>query len=150
MNGEGASRVNAFIWAFNLPGFDELAREFLVRGGRFAGFPAEERLFRLIIAARHTPVSIVWHALGCEPASLLPGHMGNMLLHPREIAHAQEQAARAYAGTSAHALLDAARRYCSASIYDDTLRDVIGFLPDGLTDARERQSGFLALARPQI
>ena len=32
-------------------------------------------------------------------------------------------------------------------MFDDTLGDVISFLPDGLTRARELQQGFLTLAR---
>ena len=56
--------------------------------------------FRMAITARHTPVSIVWHALGYERACLLPGRMGNMLLRPSEVAAALEQTRRAYAGTS--------------------------------------------------
>jgi hypothetical protein len=104
----------------------------------------------MAICARHTPVGILWHALGHERGSLLPGRMGNLLLHPREIADAREQTRRAYAAASTQDLLDAARRCCSWSVSDDTLREVIGFLPDGLARAAELRRGFLALARPQI
>jgi hypothetical protein len=147
---ETEDEANAFIWAFNLPGFDELAKQFFAQGGKFADYLIEEHFFRMAICARHTPVGIFWHALGHERGSLLPGRMGNLLLHPREIADAREQTRRAYAAASTQDLLDAARRCCSWSVSDDTLREVIGFLPDGLAKAAELQRGFLALARPQI
>jgi hypothetical protein len=103
----------------------------------------------MTIAARHTPFSIVWHALGYERARLLPGQMGDMLLGPDEIAGAQGTR-RAYVGTSPQDLLAAARRYCGSIVDDDTLREVLDFLPDGLARARQLKGGFLALARPQI
>jgi hypothetical protein len=142
--------ANAFIWAFNLPGFDELAKQLFVQGGKFADYLVEAHVFRMAICARHTPVSILWHAIGYERGRLLPGRMGNLLLHPREIEAASEKTRRAYVATSPQELLDAARRYCGWSVSDDTLRDVIDFLPDGLTRAAELQRGFLALARPQV
>jgi hypothetical protein len=147
---ETEGEPSAFIWAFNLPGFDELAKQFFVQDGKFADYLIEEHFFRMATCARHTPVSILWHALGHERGSLLPGRMGNLLLHPREIEDASEKTRRAFAAASPPDLLDAARRYCSWSVSDDTLRDVIGFLPDGLARAAELQRGFLALARPQI
>jgi hypothetical protein len=147
---EAEDEPNTFIWAFNLPGFDELAKQFCVEGGKFTEFLVEEDFFRMAVCGRHTPVSILWHALGYERASLLPGQMGNLLLHPREIEQARVKTRRAYAQTSPQDLLDAARRYCSWSVDDDRLREVIGFLPDGLARAAELQRGFLALARPQI
>jgi hypothetical protein len=58
--------------------------------------------------------------------------MGNMLLRPDEIAGAQEATRRVYTGTSPQDLLSAARRYCGSSVDDDTLREVLDFLPDGL------------------
>jgi hypothetical protein len=107
----------------------------------------------MAITARHTPVSIVWHALGYERASLLPGRMGNILLSPPEIAdaeEAEERVCRAYVGTSPQDLLGAAKRYCDWSVCDEELRRVIGFLPDGLARAQELHLGFFALARPRI
>jgi hypothetical protein len=150
LSGEVAAQTNAFIWAFNLPGFDDLAAALLTRGDDFAELCTEQNLFRMVIAARHTPVSILWHALGGECPSHLPGRMGNLLLHPREVEAAFERTLCAYAGTSPQNLIEAARRYCGWSVSDDTLRDVVSFLPDGLSRAMERQTGFLALARPQI
>src|SRR5262249_19673796 len=129
MSEEAAAQVDAFIWAFNLPGFDGLAREFLTQNGKFAGFVSQERWFRMVIAARNAPVSILWHALGYERASLLPGQMGNMLLHPNDVADAKEKVRRAYAGTSSQHLIEVAKRYCGWSVYEDTLRDVLSFLP---------------------
>lgn len=103
----------------------------------------------MAITARHTPVSVVWHALGYERAILLPGHFGNMLLHPGEVAGAKERVRLAYARTSSQYLLDAAKR-CGLSVYEQTLVDVTNSLPDGLAQAKERKLGFLALARPRI
>ena len=147
---EAEDEPHRFIWAFNLPGFVELAGQFIVSGGTFTEFLVEEEFFQMATCARRTPVGILWQALGYQRASLLPGQMGNLLLHPREIEDAREKTRRAYAGTSPQDLLDAARRYCSWDVYDDGLREVLGFLPDGLARAAERQRGFLALARPQI
>jgi hypothetical protein len=147
---EAVAGANAFIAAFNLPGFNELAHEILTQDGPYSNLATEQHLFRMAIAARHTPVSIVWHALGYERAKQLPGQMGNMLLRPDEIADAQEAIRHAYAGTSPQNLLAAARRYCGSSVDDDTLGEVIGFLPDGLSRAWQNGTGFVALARPQI
>ena len=147
---EIAARAHDFIWAFNLPGFDQLAAQFLTQRGRFSDFLAEETLFRMLTMARTTPVSILWHALGDQRASLLPGQMGNLLLRPDQIDEAAEMTRRAYAGATTETLLDAARRYCSTNVADDVLMEVLSFLPDGLARAKERQLGFLSLARPQI
>lgn len=149
-NSDTAAKVNAFIWAFNLPGFDELVPRLLGEVGDLAEFATEDRLFRIEMTARQTPVSIVWHALGHARASMLPGQMGNTLLHPGEIRDAQERTQRAYEGTSLPELLDAARRYCSHDVDDDTLRSVIMFLPEALARAAETGQGFLALARAQM
>jgi hypothetical protein len=145
-----AARVNAFIWAFNLPGFDELAKQLLTREGTLAAVATEDCLFRIEMVARNTPLSIVWHALGNERASLLPGQMGNMLLHPREIEDALKQTRQAYADTSRSDLLDAARRYCRRDVGDETLLSVLEFLPQGMAQAAKTGQGFLALARAQI
>jgi hypothetical protein len=147
---EVADQTNAFIWAFNLAGFVELTRRIVTEEGSLAGILVEENSFRMAITARHTPVSIVWHALGYERACLLPGQMGNMLLRPSEVAAALEQTRRAYAGTSPRELLDAARRYCSSSVEDDALHETLDFRPDGLAEALERKCGFLALTCPRI
>jgi hypothetical protein len=149
-NHDAAAAADAFIWAFNLPGFDRLAEEVLTQKGAFADFDAEKHHFRFVIAARHTPVSIVWRALGYDKAVLLPGLMGNMLLSPREIDAALEKVRRAHAGSAPQARVDAARAYCGWSVDDDTLQAALSFLPEGLARAKERNSGFLALARPQI
>ena len=145
-----AAQVNAFIWAFNLPGFVELANELLTKDGKLSAFCIEERIFRIAIAGRHTPASIVWHALGYERASLLPGRFGNMLLRAGDVAAAEEKVRSAYAGTSRQDLLDTAKRYCGGSVCEGTLSEAIDFLPEGLAQARQRTLGFLALARPQL
>jgi hypothetical protein len=49
---EVVAEANAFIAAFNLPGFSELAREILTQDGRFADLATEQHLFRMAIAAR--------------------------------------------------------------------------------------------------
>jgi hypothetical protein len=145
-----AAEAHAFIWAFNLPGFDALAKEFLTRNGKFTEFVSEARSSRIVMASRHTPVSILWHALGYERASLLPGQMGNMLLHPNDVTAANEKIHLAFAGTSPQDLIDRAKRYCGLSVSGDTIQDILSFLPDALSHARKFRLGFLALARPQI
>jgi hypothetical protein len=150
MSEDSAARANAFIWIFNLPGFDQLAETMVTQNGSFGDFALKDHLFRMTICARHTPVSILWHALGHERADLLPGQFGNLLLSADQIAPAQQRTRQAYAGASPQDLLDKARNFCGWSVDDGSLRDVVGFLPDGLARARELGLGFLALARPQI
>jgi hypothetical protein len=145
---ETADQTNAFIRAFDLTGFVELTRRIVIEGIPLVF--AEETAFGMAITARHTPVSIVWHALGYERACLLPGQMGNLLLRPGEVEEALERTRRAYAGTSAPDLPDAARRYCGDSVSNVALREVLDFQPDGLAAALARQCGFLALTCPRI
>jgi hypothetical protein len=145
-----AAEAHAFIWAFNLPGFDALAEEFLTQNGKFTEFVSEERSSRIIMASRHTPVSILWYALGYERACLLPGQVGNMLLHPNDVTAANEKIRLAFAGTSPQDLIDRAKRYCSWSVSEDTVKDILSFLPNGFSHAQKLRLGFLALARPQI
>jgi hypothetical protein len=147
---ERLDQANAFTWAFNLPGFDQLAAEMLTQGGRLTAFGPQEGYAQMTITGRHTPVSILWHVLGYDRAMLLPGRMGNMLLGADAIEAAQAQTRRAYAGTNPDDLLATAHRYASYDAYDDTLREIIDFLPEGLARAKELRRGFLALARAQI
>jgi hypothetical protein len=145
-----ASLANAFIGAFNLPGFDELAEQFLAGDGRFVDFLNEERVLKMTIAARHTPVSILWRALGYDSAIRLPGRMGNMILHPGQIVAAEEEMRSAYSETNPEALLPAAKRYCDHSVDDESLREILSFLPNSLARARALGRGLLTLARAQI
>ncbi|HXK19318.1 MAG TPA: hypothetical protein VNG33_16005 [Polyangiaceae bacterium] len=148
MSPEKGDLINHFIWAFNLPGFEDFAAEFIT--GELSDFLTEERVFRFVSAKRNTPVSVLWHALGDARASLLPGLMGNLLLHPRDISEAHDRVTRAYAGTSAAGLFEQAMRYCASNVTaDDTLTELISFLPDGLQRARDLGKGFLSLARAQ-
>lgn len=147
---ETADQANAFIRAFNLAGFVELTRQIVTQEGPLAEILIEKNFFRMAITARHPPVSIVWHALGYQRATLLPGQMGNMLLRHSEVEEALKNTRRAYAGISPQDLLDAARRYCSGSVGDDALRESLDFQPDGLHGAMQRKHGFLALACPRI
>jgi hypothetical protein len=147
---DSSAAADALVRAFNLPGFDDLAAELLTQNGAFADLNVEEKCFRIVIAARHTPVSIVWRALGYESAMLLPGRMGNMLLSAHEIDIALEKVRRAYERSSVQARVYAARAYCDWSVDDHTLRAALSFLPDGLAGARKRGAGFMSLARSQI
>jgi hypothetical protein len=150
ISGESAARANAFIWAFNLPGFDRLAEQMATQSGAFADFALEDHLFRMMVCARHTPVSILWHALGHQRAGLLPGKFGNLLLSATEIAQAEQKTRQAYAGISPQELRDKARAFCGWSVDEERLGEVLHFLPDALAQARELGQGFLALARPQL
>jgi hypothetical protein len=80
----------------------------------------------------------------------LPGQMGNVILHPWEIADAEEETRQAYSGTAPAALLQAAKLYCDHSVGDDVLREIIDFLPGNLARARQAGHGLLTLARAQI
>jgi hypothetical protein len=147
---EQVERVRAFLRAFNLLGFVELSVELITMNGAFSDMELNEQNARMTITASHPTVSILWHALGFERAKALPGQMGNLLLHPKDVEAALEATRRAFAGMSRESLLAAARRFCSSSVFDGPLREVLNFLPDGLETALARKAGFLALARPQI
>jgi hypothetical protein len=150
MSEQTASQIHAYIWAFNLPGFDWLAEQLLTKGGSLNTLVDYDHVHQMIITSAHTPVSILWHALGAERASELPGQMGNLLLRADEIDEALAKVRRAYTGVSQDDLLDRARRYCSWRVEDDDLQEVFGFLPNGLARARELGRGFFSVARPQI
>jgi hypothetical protein len=150
MSDETASQIHAYIWAFNLPGFDWLAEQLLTKDGSLNTLVDDDHVHQMIITSNHTPVSILWHALGAERASELPGQMGNLLLRAGEIDEALVKVRRAYAGLSQDDLLDRARRYCSWRVDDDDLQEVFGFLPNGLARARELGRGFFSVARAQI
>jgi hypothetical protein len=150
-NSETAALLaNPFIGAFNLPGFDALAEQFLMANGRFVQFCDEARVLKMAITARYTPVSILWSALGYDRAIRLPGRMGNMILRPDQIVRAQEKTHEAYSVAKPDALLQAAKRYCDQSIDDDSLREIIDFLPAALACAKALRRGLLTLARAQI
>ena len=100
-----AEALNAFIWAFNLPGYRELAGEILGATGALEAFCNEEHVFRLAMAKRNTPLSLLWCTLGPDRAALLPGRLGNMLVSRDGIAAALDQTQRAFAGKSKSALL---------------------------------------------
>ncbi|MGY8678991.1 hypothetical protein Q2941_14505 [Bradyrhizobium sp. UFLA05-153] len=149
-NPETAAQTNAFICAFGLPGFVELAVQLLIEGHELSGIANEQNLFGMVITSRHAPVSIVWHALGAERSELLPGRMGNMLLAPNEVEAALEATHRAYSGLATNEMLTRARRYCGHSVRDDELRETLDFLPGGLAEARGRNLGFATLACPRL
>ncbi|MCP3465819.1 hypothetical protein [Bradyrhizobium sp. CCGUVB23] len=143
-------RVHEFFRAFNRAGFVQLARGLVTMGTFPDDLVNEQHVFRMAITDRHPTVSILWHALGFERAQALPGQMGNLLLSPSEVESALETTRQVYEGVSREELLAAARRFCRCSVSDDTLDEVLSFLPDGLESATTRRAGFLALARPQI
>lgn len=147
---ERAAEADAFVWAFNLPGFDALAADLLTIEGRLAGLLEEDAFFRMAAAPRFTPVSVVWRALGRERAERLPGRMGNLLVAADAVARAERATRLACDGLAAAQLLAEARRYCGGSVGDDALSEALTFLPEGLARAREAGRGFLALARAQI
>jgi hypothetical protein len=145
-----ASLADAFIGAFNLPGFDELAEQFLAGDGRFVALLNEQRALKMAIAARHTPVSILWRALGYDSAIRLPGRMGNMILRPDQIVAVEQEMRSAFSETNPEALLPTVKRYCDHSVDDESLREILNFLPDSLARARAFGRGLLTLARAQI
>ena len=146
----GQQQANAFIRAFNLSGFDEFALRFTGREGDRLHFLNDGHLFRFALTRQVTPMSVVWQALGPERAHMLPGRMGNLLLSPAEVAASQDQVSEAYADLTIDLLFERALRYCAPSIMqEETLREAITFLPDGLRQARDAGKGFLSLARTE-
>jgi hypothetical protein len=142
--------INAFLWAFNLPGFDSLGMEFLSQEGEFVQYLTPDRFFRFVSIPRNPPVSVLWHSLGYERANDLPGAMGNLLVMPDEATAALERVSRAYRGTSTSELVARAKQFCGADVYsDETLVEAITHLPDGLEQAVAQKRGFLSIARSQ-
>jgi hypothetical protein len=143
-------QINAFLCAFNLPGFMELARDITLESGALPDTVTEQNLFRMAITARHPPVSIVWHALGFERAVTLPGQMGNMLLLSGEVEAALEATRRVYSGLSPGELFATAQRFCGLSVGEEPLQEALYFLPEALEQAAARRLGFFAVTCPRM
>lgn len=147
---EVGDQINAFLSAFNRAGFMELARQLILESGDLPDVVTEQNLFRMAITARHPPLSIVWHALGFERAVALPGQMGNMLLLPSEVDAALMMTRRAYSGLSPGELFEVGKRFCGFSVGDESLRETLYFLPEGLEQAEARKCGFFAVTCPRM
>jgi hypothetical protein len=138
--------LNAFIAAFDLPGFRELALRLIQPEGDLHDLFDEGRIFRFTMLARNTPASVVWQALGPDRALQLPGRLGNLLLRPSQIAAVHDEVVELHRGTTPAGLFARARRYCESSVGNvEDLKGVVTFLPDGLRKARDEGKGFLSL-----
>jgi hypothetical protein len=143
-------QANDFIRAYNLSGFDEFAFRFVGGEGDCVRFLDDGHLFRFVTTRQVTPMSVVWQVLGPERALMLPGRMGNLLLSPADVPECHDQVSEAYAGLTIDVLFERALRYCAPSVFnEESLREAITFLPDGLRQARDAGKGFLSLARTE-
>src|SRR5262245_45078014 len=71
--------VNTFLWSFSLPGDDQFSASLFKDGGELSACATESKFFRLVSIPRNPPVAVLWHALGYERATRLPGDRGNLL-----------------------------------------------------------------------
>jgi hypothetical protein len=139
--------VNAFQAAFLSPGFEALMRSLVMKGGALTDLALEEVVFRFTRISRSPPVSVLWHALGFDRARALPGHMGNLLVHPRDAARISNEIDAVYRGLDLEAAVERGYRFCSGSESStDPIRDVVTLLPDGLRRAAETAKGFFAIS----
>lgn len=115
-----------------------------------ANFLNAETCYRFISVRRCTPGALLWHAIGCERASRMPGIFGNVFLTAGQVADALKQAEAALAGL---VLEDALARGCALAGHSNDRplgREVIGHLPDGLRRALELRKGFMAIGLAQL
>ena len=151
LRGVKNEHVNDFLWAFNLPGFREFSKNFLLQSGPFGSYVREERVFRFVSLARNPPVAVLWHALGYERARALPGTRGNLLVAPGELEDAKTAVSRAYEDSSAEELVTRGVRFCEADIYSpDQVREAITHLPELLARASGEGKGVLAFACSEL
>lgn len=134
---------NRFVWAFNLPGYTELAAE-------IASFLSEETCFRYISIGGCSPVAVLWQAIGRERALLLPGTMGNVFLTAKQIASAAAQTKNALRDLAMNEAVTRGVALVGESDSEDSVRSIITHFPEGLQRAIDTGRGFMALARPQL
>ncbi|WP_019865108.1 hypothetical protein [Methylovulum miyakonense] len=134
---------NRFVWAFNLPGYTELGEE-------VASFLDEETCFRFIIIRRCSPGAVLWHCLGYERASLLPGNKGNIFLTASQVEGALIKAENAMKGLVLDEAIQKGLALAGHSNQEQDIFSVITHLSDGLLYAYENGKGFMAVARPQL
>jgi len=150
MNYDIGSRVNEFLCAFNLPGFDQLAESFCFNDGAFCDIMSEESTFRFIMTNRNTPVSLLWHALRYERAIQLPGKMGNLFVHREEVGLTLEKVQLVFADLNMAELKEKAKLFSGQEVDDDIIHDIMTMLPEGLTKALEMKKGIIFLATQQF
>jgi hypothetical protein len=141
---------NAFIAAFNVPGFLELAHQFCRAEGKFGDYLSEDTVFRFVILRRCTPCAALWQALGPERAAQLPGVLGNLLLDPSEVKPALAQVESVYAAYSTDELVEQALPLVDHSNEAKTLEETITLMPEALRRAHAVQRGLLILSCPQL
>jgi hypothetical protein len=139
--------TNAFQAAFLSPGFEALLRSLVMKGGALVDLAREEVVFRFTSIHRSPPVAVLWHALGFDRARALPGHMGNLLIHPRDAARTSKEVDAVYRGLDLDDAFQRGYSFCSGSEFSTgPVNDVVTLLPDGLRRAAELGKGFFAIS----
>jgi hypothetical protein len=144
---QAGEAINAFIDAFRLPGYDALMKAFAMKGGGLEDLSREDVVFRFASLPSNPPVAVLWHALGFERARALPGNMGNLLVHPRDVPRAFEEVSAAYLGLDVANAVERGHSFCRTRVHSrEDVEEVVTFLPDGLRRAAELGKGFCAVA----
>jgi hypothetical protein len=144
---QAGEAIDAFIWAFCLPGYDALMKAFTNKGGGLDDLSREDVVVRFTMTATFPPVAVLWHALGFERASALPGDRGNLLVHPRDVPRVLEEVTAAYRGLDIAVAVARAHNFCRSRVHSrENVEEVVTFLPDGLGRAAELGKGFCAVA----
>jgi hypothetical protein len=134
---------NQFLAFFDVPGYVELAAQ-------LAGSLTEETCFRWMSAAGCAPVAVLWHGLGLQRATALPGRKGNLFVKGSEVATAMSQVDRAMSGISMDEVIRKGDELGGSRSRIEEVRNIVTHLPDGLRRANESGMGFFAIARPQL
>lgn len=133
-------RLNASMQALDLPGFVAFAEE-------VACLLTEETAFRFLSINKDSPIGLLRQAIGPAAADRLPGRHGNLLVPAREVDATLSAVDQILGPIPVDAAVERIRERGGL---DPQLRELITHLPDGLRAARDRGTGFLALARPQL
>lgn len=115
----------------------------------------EDDVLRFIIN-ESPPISVLYFALGLEASEMLPGFLGNMLIHREEIDFYLNRIAVVFGKLNEEAW-DRARRFisvCTAGspslAYDSEIENIFSALPVCLGEAKRRNKHFAAVATHQF
>ena len=132
-----------FIGAFSTPAFDALGKD-------VANQLDDDNSFRFVAVRRCTPLAVLWYALGEEWVNQLPGTLGNMFVPAAAVTPALAIAEAALAQVHRADFFLKARALAGDSNADETFLETLTHIPEGLSRAAERRSGFMAAARVEM